>query len=466
MSEQREFNLLDYRPEDGGILDCWMDLFGDKWLYVTGYECWYQWTGTHWAKDESLAIQRQIQQLMDEMNQAAKFGLVAAKADHRQEDEKLHRCYVQATKRTRSRIASVEGMAQAQRATAAGQLDAGNVLNLRNGTLDLDTITLRPHGQEDYQTYCLAYDYDPDATAPRFDRFLQEVLVNEEPDEAGKWVTDLELCTLFQELLGYSLTNDTRFEAMTWLSGDGGNGKTIAISVIQKLLGVLCCSVDFQTIGLPGNYDIAEIPGKRVIFSTESERGGKVAEGYIKRVVSGERINARAIYGKPFEFKSVSKVWWAMNDKPVLRDTGNAIWRRLRLIPFNRTFTDLTKDPGLLEKLERELPGILNFALDGLRRLRIRGRLPESAAVARAIEEYRRDSNPVQQWMEERTETSPEPVTLAKVLYEDYTEWCAGPAGRQPLNATNFGRELKRLRIGQKRTMHGVSYCLRLPISM
>src|SRR5690606_27664534 len=101
----------------------------------------------------------------------------------------------------------------------------------------------------------------------------------------------------------------------------------------------------------------------------------------LKRIVSGERIKARPIYGAQFEFDSQAKVWWAMNDKPIIKDTGNSIWRRLKLIPFNRTFTDLDKDPELGQKLEAESPGILNFALDGLRRLRLRGKLPESAAV-------------------------------------------------------------------------------------
>ncbi len=455
MSNEIEFNLIDYRPEDGGILDAWRDLYGAHWLYVSGYEVWYTWNGTHWQKDESQGIHRQIQNLIDAMNQAAKQELAAATNE---DTKKVFCAYVQATKRTRARVASVEGMAQAQQAVAAGVLDAGNVLNLRNGTLKLDTLDLWPHDPADHLTYCLDYDYNPQALAPRFEQFVQEVLGDH--DDKRQWVVDLELCQLFQELLGYSLTNETKHEVMTWLSGEGGNGKTVAITVIQWLLGNLSCSVDFQSIGLPGNYDIAEIPGRRVIFSTESERGGKLAEGYIKRIVSGERINARAIYGKPFEFKSTAKVWWAMNDKPVIKDTGNSIWRRLKLIPFNRTFTNQDKDPDLLNKLQAELPGILNFALDGLRRLRLRGRFPESQAVQQAVNEYRKESNPVAQWIEERTTPATQPCTAAKVLYDDYSKWCPS-SGRQAMNETNFGRELKKL-TPWKRLELGIFYTVRL----
>lgn len=453
-----ELDLLAYRPEDGGILDCWMAGYADQWLYVTGYESWYRWTGTHWAKDDDLCIFRQFQSLLDQLNRAAitemKNACVEAAraedAESRARWEKeaaTFRTYVAATKRTRARVASIEGMAQAQRACAVDQLDAGNVLNLRNGTLDLDTLELRPHSPTDHLTYCLDYDYDPAAECPRYEQFLQEVLVKGELDAAGQWVTDTELCMLFQELTGYSLTTDTKYEAMTWLSGEGGNGKSIAIAIIHRLLGPLCTSIDFQTLGTSGNYDLSDIPGRRVLFSTESERGGQVAEGYLKRIVSGERIKGRPIYGLPFEFDSVSKVWWAMNDRPLIRDTGNSIWRRLKLIPFNRTFTDQDKDPDLLPKLEQELSGILNFAIDGLRRLRQRGKLPTAAAVDRAIAEYRHETNAVAQWINERTVALPEPATLASALYADYTVWSRGN-GREPYNSTNFGKELKRLQIG------------------
>lgn len=454
---QAQFDLLKYRPEDGGILDCWLELFGEQWLYVVGYDAWFAWKGTHWAKDEQLGIYRQIQALADAMNKSARDAMLEAyeeaasavskdAVDEALKSAEIFKAYVQATKRSKSRVASVEDMARAHRAVAVDQLDAGNNLNLRNGTLNLDTITLTPHSRDDHMTYCLDYDYDENATAPRYEQFLQEVLVHEETDDNGQWVTDTELCMLYQELKGYSLTSDTKFEVMTWLSGDGGNGKSVELATTRKLLGPLCTPIDFQTIGMPGNYELSDIPGRRVILSTESERGGKIAEGIIKRIVSGEPIKARPIYGSQFEFSPVAKVWWAMNDRPVIRDTGNSIWRRLKLIPFNRTFTDADKDPELLPKLEAELSGILNFALDGLRRLRLRGKLPEAAAVTNAISEYRMESNAVGQWMAERTIALPEPKTLSSELHGDYQSWC-GQNGREAFNNTNFAKELKRLRV-------------------
>jgi putative DNA primase/helicase len=441
------FDLLKYRAEDGGILDCWHDLYAEQWMYTTGYECWFGWTGTHWAKNECQGIQHQIEKLMDAMNRAAKTELANAIEDGDKEAVKIFTAYVGATKRTRARVASVEGMAQARCAVAAGALDAGNVLNLRNGTLDLDTVTVRPHDRCDRLTYCLDYDYDPAALCPRFEQFVQEVLVNEEPDANGKWVTDVELCSLIQSAMGYSLTNDTKHEVMFWLSGGGGNGKSVLIKTIQALLGINAFSLNFANLGTTdGNYRLAKLVGKRVVFCTESQRNGGIAEDLMKQIADGSDIDARPIRGEPFNFRSQAKIWWALNDRPVIKDTGNAIWRRLKLIPFNRTFDDANKDVNLFATLMSELPGILNFALDGLRQLRGWGIFPEAKAVLAAVQEYKHESNAVAQWLDERTVKLATPVTLSSALYADYKLW-SDENGRQAFNATNFGKELKRLQI-------------------
>ena len=446
------FDLYDWRPEDGGIMDLWLARYGYGWRFVTGLERWIYWTGTHWSPDETRRQQDLTQRMMDGMNQLAKDKIHQAKS---KDAEKIAAAYVAATKRAKSRVGSVEEMAKAHCAIAPSDLNASNTLNLANGTLDLDTGKLRPHDANDLLTYCLPYAYDPAADSPRWRRFIHEVLVAEDcqPDHV--------LALLYQELFGYSLTRDTSHEKMVWQAGNGGNGKTVAINVLEGLLGGLGRKVDFNALGTNGNYDLADLPGKRAIFSSENERGGKLVEGLIRNIVSGEIINTRAIYGKPFEFKSTAKIWWSMNDKPTIRDTSNATWRRLVLIPFNRTFTDQDKDPSLTVTLTGELPGILNWALEGLARLRANKRFTAVAAVSAAVEEYKRESNPVAQWMGEQTIKLPQPTTVALVLYQDYSDWCE-INGRNTLNSTNFGTELKRLGVERLHTMYGNKYALGL----
>jgi putative DNA primase/helicase len=452
------FDLYDYRPEDGGILDAWDEHYGHEWLYIAGYKRWAHWAGTHWEDQRTVQFERSIESLVSAMNLAAEEKLqecLGLPDEERKIAFKKATVYSNATRRTSGRISSVGSMAEKRRPAEGGKINAPNVLNFRNGTLDLDTLELREHSRGDLLTYCMPFDYDPAARAPIWiDEYLANVFVYENTTE-----TDHTLIALVQELLGYSLTNDTSLEAMVWLYGDGGNGKTVIIEVLRALLGPLATSVDFQHLGSPGNYDLSSLVGMRVAFSTESERGGTVAEGYIKRVVSGETIKARPIYGSPFEFKSTSKVWWAMNDKPIIKSTSSSMWRRLKLIPFNRVFEGSEKDPQLRDKLMYELPGILNWALEGLQRLWANGgQFTYSYAAEEFLREYEEESNPVKQWIKERTIPASEPMTSARLLYADYAEWCKD-SGRQAFNETNFGKELKRLRVQAKRS-NGTKYAL------
>lgn len=463
------FDALKYRAEDGGILDAWRDLYADAWLYVTGQERWYAWTGQYWKRDEAQALQLQIQALADEMNRQAMQAAGEARQSKRtakkaeNEDALLAAALLAehagalaaATKRSRGRIESVAGLAQAWRSAPAATMDATNALNLSNGTLDLDTLEFRQHDKVDRLTYCLDFPYDANADCPRFRQFLGEVLVM--PDSQ---TPDIETAMLFQELWGYALTTETRFEVMAWLAGEGANGKTVALTVLRSLLGPLATNVNFESLGQPGNYDLADLQGKRVALSTEAGRRGVIAEDMIKKLASGETIKARPIYGFPFEYRSTVKLFWAMNDKPTVTDTSKAFWRRLLLIPFYRSFeNDPNKDPFLLEKLLAERSGILNWALDGLGRLRILGRFTVPRAVAEAVAAYRLEANPVAQWLAERT--TAEGMTLATTIYNDYATW-AHNNGRQVLNSTNLGKELLRLNVQRKHITAGNAYNISL----
>jgi putative DNA primase/helicase len=476
-----DFDLLAYRAEDGGILDVWRDHFGENWLYATGWEAWLYWSGTHWEKDKTGAICKQIQRVIATMHEQAKALLnkvakdktdLAKETDTVKKDKRAAQLasleatlkpFLSATKRTSARVNSVETMARPHCAVSTEQLDGGNILNFQNGTLDLTTYDFRPHDRDDFQTYVIAYPYDATATAPRWETFMQEVLVKGTDDHTP----DCDAISLFQELVGYSLTTETHHEKMAWMAGEGGNGKSVAVRTIRNLLGAkLAQSVDFQTLGTVGNYDLADLVGCRMIVSTESQRGGNIAEEQIKRLVSGEQIRTRSIYGKPFDLMPVCKVWWAMNDKPVIRGTDNSMWRRMALFTFHRSFDGPDKEPGiepdthLSETLTGELPGILNWALVGLRRLRSQG-FTKSLTVEQATEEYRKESNPIALYLDERTVKIYGEWVYSKDLDKDYHLWC-DQTGRKPLNSTNFGKELTRLKVERGRDGKGIKYQLAL----
>ena len=486
-------NPLDYRPEDGGILDVWRRAYGEKWRYVTGYEIWRKWAETHWELDQDRGIPAQIQDLTDALNRLARKesdridalnqGIRATNKANKTEAAEIFNAakpYVAATKRSAARVRSVVYMAENKQATSAERWDQGNILNLKNGVLDLDTLKVREQTRDDLLTYVLPYEYNEAATAPKFEKFISEILVK--TDEDGNFTgkkdkdgnptaeTDQELVNLFQELWGYTLTTDTSKHAMAWLSGEGSNGKSLALSILQALLGPLALTVNFAELGNPRSYVKSDIPGKRMILSTESERGATVAEGEIRQIASGDRQSTRPIYGSNFQFTPVCTIWWAMNDKPVIKDTSNAMWRRLKLIPFNQTFSETPKpgemqrDTELQSKLMAELPGILNWAIVGLERLRKNGKFTRSAAMEKAIADYKNESNPVDQWRGERLgeETKNQTWIMQSVLYQDYTAWCY-QNGRHALASANFSTELKRLGILNKRSNRGSLFKVQYP---
>ncbi|MBX3053436.1 MAG: bifunctional DNA primase/polymerase [Caldilineaceae bacterium] len=444
-----------YKPEDGGILDCWLDLNGNDWRYAPGLG-WLVWADCYWSLSE-VEIQAEIQNLIRVLNDLAEQKKRAAIKSNDKDAIAKASSYVSATKRTHSRITSVEKMAQAQRAICVDQLDGdGNLLNFLNCTFDLDTYTARLHSRNDLITHLLPYEYDPKATCPRWEQFCREVLVKE-----GTTQPDDELIALFQEGVGYALTTDTNREAMFWFPGDGGNGKTVAVTIISELLGSLAMTANLHTLADPGTYSLAKLPGKRLLFSTESERGQTIAEGLLKNIVSGERIQVRQIYEAPLEFHPVAKVFWAVNNLPVIKDTSSAIWRRLKPIPFFRSFADDEKDIHLIEKLRTELPGILNWAIAGLQRLRHNGDFTTAAGMVAVLQDLQIETNPMARWMQEQTTPAPTPVTPSKILYSDYKAWCSSN-GHTAYNSTNFGREMKRLHVDWKRSNAGIVYALTL----
>jgi P4 family phage/plasmid primase-like protien len=455
--QSSQWDLYDVMPEDGGIMDKWLNEYGHQWLFVVGHDHWLSWAESHWRKDAALTIQKELQGFVKEMNAESVEKLTAAEEEGEKFAIRKARQYITATTRTSGRINSVIKMATAHKAVNVDHLNGdGNLLNLLNCTINLDTYEPQDHSPTDLITHCLDFNYDDEATCPRWEQFLREVIVHE-----GTLDHDTDVIELLRELMGYSLTSETSHEVMAWFQGEGSNGKTVAISIISALLGSLSMSVNFHKIGTSGNYELADIAGKRILFSTESERGQPIQEGVIKNIVSGERINARPIYGSPFEFKPVSKIFWAANNLPVIRDTSESIWRRLKLIAFHRKFEESEKDVHLTDALMLELPGILNWALMGLYTLRERKRFLTPAASRAAVEQLKLDTNPIARWLAECTEMTIDISTPMTEIYQSYRDWCASNGNTGVASSNNLGIELKRSGVPKKMS-NGPKYALRI----
>lgn len=324
-------------------------------------------------------------------------------------------------------------------------------LNVLNGTLDLKTARLRDHHREDLLTKLAPVTYDPRAKCPTWLAFLDRVM--------GK---DKDLVRFLQRAVGYSLTGSIREQCLFILYGTGANGKSTFLGTISQLLGEYASSTPTETLlvktgggGIPN--DVARLKGARFVSAIEAEDGRRLAEALIKQMTGGDTMTARFLYGEFFEFVPEFKIFLAVNHKPLIRNTDHAIWRRIRLVPFTVTIPEAERDKDLPEKLRRELPGILAWAVQGCLDWQSEG-LGMPAAVQRATAEYRAEMDVVDQFLAERCElgsTTTEARRLrVKVsrLYGAYEEWCDAAGLRFPLSRAALSTRLKERGLEIKKT--------------
>jgi putative DNA primase/helicase len=171
--------------------------------------------------------------------------------------------------------------------------------------------------------------------------------------------------------------------------------------------------------------DVAALAGKRFVATIETDEGRTLAEALMKTLTGGDKITARFLYKNSFSFDPTFKIWLAANHKPVVRNNDHGVWRRIKLVPFTEQIREEEKDPHLAAKLARELPGILNWALAGLKIWQEEG-LQEPKCVREGTEEYRSESDQLGQFVSECCVVGPTMRGKPAQIYQKYVEWCEG----------------------------------------
>lgn len=314
------------------------------------------------------------------------------------------------------------------------QLD-GNpwLFNCLNGTIDLKTGKRLPHQKEHHITKLANVEYDPEAKAPTWDKFLNEIFAGNE-----------ELIKYVQRFAGYSLIGDISEQCLEFLHGEGANGKTTFINAIRSVMGDYAQEaapdllLEKKFTGIPN--DIARLRGARSVIVTETSDGKRFDEGLIKRLTGGDKIAARFLHGEFFEFDPTHKLWLISNHKPVIKGIDYAIWRRINLIPFEVTFPKEKQDKELPAKLLKELPGILAWAVRGCLEWQQIGLAPPEK-VKFATEEYKTEMDAVQRFIDECCKIDNSAFVTAKHLYEKYKNW-SDQNGERAITSQMFGRQL------------------------
>ncbi len=315
------------------------------------------------------------------------------------------------------------------------QLDANPwLLNVLNGTLDLRSQQLHPHRREDLITKLVPINYESAAACPTWLAFLDRVLDGNQ-----------RLVGFMRRYIGYALTGSTREQVLAIGYGQGANGKTTFVRAAISILGDYGQSVPMDTF-LASRHtdtarpDLARLRGARLVAAVESESGRRFAEALVKQVTGGDVVVARRLYREHFEFTPAFKLVIATNHRPTIRGTDNAIWRRVRLVPFTVTIPPEERDPELPDKLLEERAGILAWAVEGCAEWQQIGLDPPDDVRA-ATDAYRRDMDVLGGFISDRCTVSSDARATAGALYEAYLTW-AHQAGEKAASRRAFGLAL------------------------
>lgn len=283
----------------------------------------------------------------------------------------------------------------------------------------------------------LGANFSPSAVCPTFEKFVGEVFDGDD-----------DVTSYFQRAVGYSLSGGTEEQCMFIMLGSGANGKSTAINVLSDLFGEYGGNTPMHTLmvqksGNSSTNDLAALVGKRFVAASESDVGARLAESKIKSMTGGDKIVCRHLYQDFFSYIPMFKIWLGLNDLPKIEGTGESIWRRFQVIEFPVTFNLEKRDKELSRKLRKELPGILNWALDGYRMWREQGLNPPEKVLS-ATDQYRTENDTVRQFVEICCDRDVRKRETTSVLYARYESWSAAN-GLDPLPKARFGKELSRL---------------------
>lgn len=419
---------------DIGNAERLVQLHGQDVRYCHSTGEWMVWTGTRWMLDTTAEIHRLAISTVRSI-----YG-EAERCPDREQRKRIAN-WAKASEAS-TRLNAMISVAQGILPVSRGDFDCDPwLLNCLNGTLDLRTGDLMPHRREDLISRICPVEYCPDADSDIWQRYLATA------------VPDADLREFLARAAGYTLTGDVGEEVLFFLHGPGGSGKSTFVESLRAALGDYSATLDFNVLlksrhdvdGRSANPEVAKLPGIRCAISIEVNEGRRLAEGLVKTLTGGDTVSARGLYERRnTEFAPQFKLWLVANDAPVIRDTDDALWRRVLIIPFLEALPAERRDPGVKQHLRYSPEGraaILAWAVRGCLAWQEQ-RLGVPAAVAAATSSLRREMDPLQDFFEECCQFHPAFDTAAADIRGAYEDWCEAN-GQKPIAAKGITERLK-----------------------
>ncbi len=438
----------DAKYTDLGNAEVFADLHGENYRFDRKRkDGWLHWNGYAWREDERGSVEQ-------EMLKTIRFrGDVARdiRDDARRQEAQKWALRSESGKHYLEALSRVKTMPSI--VSVATDYDNNPwLLTTINETINLRNMETYEPRKEDFITKQANVNYDPEADAPTWSRFVSEIFEGDE-----------EVVRYVQKALGMCLSGDISEQAFFICYGAGANGKSTLLNTVRKVLGDYAATTSFNTFDADnrneyGN-DMAALKGRRFVIAIEAEANKKLAEARVKTITGGDSISCRFLYGEFFEYNPTYKVWLAVNHKPLVRGADHGIWRRLHLIPFNAKFVhsyeaqegDKILDKELENKLLKEASGIFNWLIEGFRLWREEGLNPPKKIVD-ATEMYKSENDSTARWLNEMTIHDNEAAVEAADAYLSFKTYLQnqGEQTRYIPNMTYWGHRMSEK--GYKRT--------------
>lgn len=272
--------------------------------------------------------------------------------------------------------------------SVAKDFNTGNYINLEDGILDLSSYKLKKHSPEYLSTIQLPFKYRLKMETPIFDKYLNDITCG-----------DIEIQNVLQEITGYCLCNSTSAEKAFYFVGSGCNGKSVYAKILQLLSGDGNYSnTSLSSIG--GNFGLAQLSTRNVNISAENNES-KVNSEVFKAIVSGDTIEVNRKYKDAISVKIHTKLVFLFNSLPICDDLTYGYFRKVLIIPFNQRISNKNIDVNLIDKLKKELPGIFQWAIQGLKRLQKNNyKFSKCKAAEIALNKYKETLNPIAEFFD------------------------------------------------------------------
>ncbi len=401
----------------------------DEWRYVPQLDLWRFYNGRVWVTDTSGQIRLRLKNRLNaELDKLIDYIKDLVKAEPAPKGEKDSRVEIidklGAVKNKNTELRWINAVLTLARPLMSVPADAfdckPHLLATQNGTIDFSLNDFRQSRPDDYLTMSVPVTFNPDATAPVFEKFINDIFCDNQA-----------LIGYVQRLAGYCLTGSINENCLFFLYGSGANGKSIFRRALEMLFGSdLKSEITIQTLlnlqsDANSDYQKARLKGTRIAFTDEIPSNKRFNAGQIKALTGSDTILARNPYERPYSFSPTHKLILIGNDKPLVSEMDNGTWRRINIIPFSRSFRKDEQIPQSVfeAKFRDELPGILNWAIKGYLNYKSVGLLPPDE-VKLATEDYREENDQLKLFMDDILSEDPTARLKITEAFTAYLAWC------------------------------------------